>query len=448
MKQKQFIWIFFTALIIIAQTGLCQDAVLLLKDVTLIDGNGGVPREHTDILIRDGKIVSIGQGLNSPRARVINLTGKTIMPAMTGAHVHVGVIKGNQGSGTFFTRENILAQLKKYQDYGITNILTMGTDRPLLFEKGIRDSSLRGLLPGARFHSAGYGFNVPDPSVTRDAFLGNLYRPASAVEVPAMMSELVKLKPELIKIWVDGSPANKMKPEIYRTIINEAHNNTIRVAAHVYYLADARALIASGIDVFAHSIRDSLVDEALIEQIRKRNIPYIPTLTLDKFASAYTSRPGWMDDSFFRKALEPGVYEMLDSEQYRESQRKSPAVSRSADAHQIALKNVKRLHDAGVLIALGTDSGAFPFRPQGFAEHLELELLVQAGLSPLEAITVATRNAAQVLRIDNEFGTIEPGKSADLVVLSASPAYDIKNTRLIEAVYKAGIAVSKGPLVN
>src|SRR5690606_27207888 len=118
---------------------------------------------------------------------------------------------------------------------------------------------------------------------------------------------------------------------------------------------------------------------------------------------------------------------------------------RSAAAFQIALKNVKKLHDAGVLIALGTDSGAFPIRAQGFAEHLELELLVQAGLSPLEALSAGTKNAAQVLRIDTKFGTIEKGKAADLLILGGNPAEDIRNTRKIEAVYKAGKEVSRGP---
>ncbi len=110
------------------------------------------------------------------------------------------------------------------------------------------------------------------------------------------------------------------------------------------------------------------------------------------------------------------------------------------------MKNVKKINDAGILVSLGTDSGAFPIRAQGFAEHLELELLVEAGLRPLQAITVATRNAAQLLKIDRRFGTLEKGKSADLIILNASPLDNIKNTRTIEAVYKLGKEVSRGPL--
>jgi imidazolonepropionase-like amidohydrolase len=258
------------------------------------------------------------------------------------------------------------------------------------------------------------------------------------------MDQLAQLKPEMVKIWVDGSPQTKMKPEIYQTILREAHKHQLRVASHVYYLSDARKLVASGLDIFAHSVRDSVIDDELVQEIQAKNIPYIPTLALDMFAHAYAGDPAWLNDDFFKRSLEPGVYEMI-SEKYHEEQKASAAAARSAAAFQIALKNVKKLHDAGVLIALGTDSGAFPIRAQGFAEHLELELLVQAGLTPLQALTAGTKNAAQVLRIDEELGTIEKGKSADLIILGANPADNILNTRKVEAVYKDGKEVSSGP---
>ncbi|SKB81098.1 amidohydrolase family protein [Daejeonella lutea] len=412
----------------------------LLKNATLIDGNGGKPLQNIDILIDGETISEIGTNLSASGAKLVNLKGKTVMPALISAHVHVGVIKGNEGGAKFYTRQNIISQLKKYQDYGIGTVLAMGTDRPLLFETGLRDSSVRGLLPGARLYSAGYGFNVPDPTVSHDYFLGNLYRPASVAEVPLMMEQLAKLKPEVVKLWVDG----KMKPEVYQAILQEAHKHNIRGLAHVFYLSDARKLVASGIDIFGHSIRDSVVDNALVEQMKARNIPYIPTLTLDLFAHAYAGKPYWLNDKFFKKSLEPGVYEMLSSEKYHNDQKASSASARAAAAFQIAMKNVKKLHDAGVMIALGTDSGSFPYRPQGFAEHLELEMLVKAGLTPLQAITIATRNAARVLRIEKSFGTLEKGKVADLIILGSNPVENIKNTRDIEGVYKGGMVVSRG----
>lgn len=421
---------------------------VLLKNLNLIDGKGGVVQKNTDILIDGERIAAIGKELKSAGARVIDLHGKTVMPALISTHVHVGVIRGNAQSGTFFTRENVLAQLKKYLDYGVITVQTLGTDRPLLFENGLRDSLMQGLLPGARLFSGGYGFNVPDPSISKESFMGNLYRPVSADEVPGMMQELNRLDPSMVKIWVDGSPQTKMKPAVYQKVIQEAHQRNRRVAAHVYYLSDARKLVSSGIDVFGHSIRDSVVDDALIARMKSKQIPYIPTLALDKFAHAYMAKPDWLSDPFFKAALEPGVYEMISSSVYQEEQRTSAAAVRSAAAFKIALQNVKKLHDAGVLVALGTDSGAFPIRAQGFAEHLELELLVEAGLSPQDAILAATQNAARVLRIEKDYGTIEKGKIADLLILNANPLENIRNTRKIAAVFKAGLEISKGPLAH
>jgi imidazolonepropionase-like amidohydrolase len=102
------------------------------------------------------------------------------------------------------------------------------------------------------------------------------------------------------------------------------------------------------------------------------------------------------------------------------------------------MQNVKKFSDGGVLVALGTDSGAFPVRVQGYSEHMELQLMTEAGLTPLEAIKAGTINSATALHIDGNFGTIAKGKVADLLVLDGDPSTDIKNSRKIEAVYKAG----------
>lgn len=420
----------------------------LLKDVTLIDGNGGKPQEHMDILIQGDSIAAIGSKLKTDGLHVINLKGKTIMPALISAHLHIGTLKGTNTKAVNYTRENIMAQLKKYQDYGVNNIMILGTDRPQLFESGLRDSSVNGLLPGARIHSAGYGFGVPEGAPPAEFGMDKVYRPASAAQVPAEMDSLLKVKPEMVKMWVDdfGGKFMKMKPEIYQRIITEAHQRNLRVAAHAYYLGDARKLVNDGLDIIGHSIRDSVIDDALVQQMKAKNVAYIPTLSLDEFAYIYARKPDWLNNPFFRNSLEPGVYEMITSEKYQSDLKNSPAYAKNVKAFETALKNLKKLSDAGILIAMGTDSGATPVRAQGFSEHLELELMVQAGLTPLQAITSGTRNAARLLKIDQKFGTIAKGKTADLLIIDANPATDIKNTRKIFAIYKAGKEVSKGPL--
>jgi imidazolonepropionase-like amidohydrolase len=414
-----------------------QTNLILLKNVNLIDGTGSAPKPNVDILIKDGSIISIKTGLKEPAAKTIELKGKTLIPSLISAHTHIGTLKGNTSNAENYTRENILRQLKRYQDYGINTILTMGTDRPLIFN-GFTDSTQAGLLPGARLYSAGYGFNTPEKSP--GSWMNLLLRPNAADEVPALMDKLAKVKPAVVKIWVDdhGGKADKMKPEIYKAVITEAHKRGIRVASHLYNLEDARDLTKSGLDIIAHSIRDKEIDADLIQQMKEKGVAYIPTLSLDEYAYIYARKPEWIEDSFFRASLEPGVYEMIISKEYQDQVNKA--------GFEIALKNVKKIHGAGILVALGTDSGAFPIRAQGFSEHLEMELLVQAGLTPLQAITSATKNSAKVLKIDTNYGTIEKGKKADFIILSESPEKNIKNTRTIEAVWKDGMEVSKGPL--
>ena len=417
-------------------------AQVLLTHVTLIDGRGVAARADVDVLIQGDTIAAIGKGLKAKGARVVDLRGKTVMPALISAHTHVGTLRGTATGSANYTRANVLAQLDKYMRYGVSTIQTMGTDRPLIFG-GLRDSSALGLLPGARLHTAGYGFNVAEGTLAPGSAMDLLYRPATAQQVHEPIAELSRLKVDLVKMWVDdyGGTSTKMSEAVYRAIIDEGHAHGLRVAAHLYYLEDARKLVEAGLDVIAHSVRDQEMDAVLLKAMKDKGVAYIPTLSLDEFSFIYARKPEWIDDAFFKASLEPGVWEMITDPKYQDNIRNSPAYARNLKGFSYALGNVKKAYDAGVLVALGTDSGATPVRAQGFSEHLELELLVQAGLTPLQAIQVGTLHAARALQLDRRYGTLEPGKVADLLVLGGNPEKDIRLTRRIETVYKAGRVV-------
>ncbi len=442
---KNFLLLATTIILLAAFQPAPTTKSILIKDITLIDGNGGAPLTHTDILIKDGRIAATGKNLPAGNATVIDGRGKTVMPAIISSHVHIGMIKGNDNSSDPYTRENILSQLKKYADYGVTNILVMGSDQPILFNSGLRDSSVNGLLPGARLFSAGYGFAAAKGGPP----MKYVKHPATVTQALTELDSVAQLKPTVIKIWVDdfGGSTPKMDPAVYKAIITRAHSHHIPVASHLYYLADAKSLVADGLDIIAHSIRDQEIDAVLLQQMKAKGVIYIPTLSLDEYAYIYARKPEWINDPFFKASLEPGVYEMITSTAYQEKLKNSPSYQRNLHAFETAMKNVKKIADAGITVALGTDSGAQPVRTQGFSEHLEMELLVQAGLTPLQAITIATKNAATAMKINEHYGTIEKDKTADLIILDANPAQDIKNTRKISAVYKAGEVVSKGPLL-
>ncbi|MHB8209473.1 amidohydrolase family protein [Mucilaginibacter sp.] len=424
---------------------------ILFTHVTFIDGNGGKPLDNVDVLVKGNIIAAIGENLKANGARIVDLKGKTIMPALISDHVHLGLIRGPNDKTNPYTRDKIVSELEKYESYGVGTIMVMGTDRPIMFDGGIRDSSMAGLLPGARLHSAGYGFGMPAGAPPVEMGMTNVFRPTSATQIPAEMDSLVKVKPDLVKLWIDdfgGKYKAKMSPAIYKTIIDEAHKRDLRVAAHVFYLSDARQLINDGVNIIAHSIRDSVIDDALVQKMKANHVIYIPTLSLDEYAYIYARKPDWINDPFFKASLEPGVYELITSEKYQNDLKNSPAYAKNMAAFSIALKNLKKIFDVGILVCLGTDSGAMMLRAQGFSEHLELELMVEAGLTPLQALTVATKNASEMLRIDKQFGTLQKGKIADFIILNGNPALNIKNTRKILAVYKSGKEVSKGPLSN
>jgi imidazolonepropionase-like amidohydrolase len=434
------------ALVMCANANAQQSIVL--TNVTIIDGTGKPADHNRTVVIEGDRIQKIGAGHeHTPSsAKVIDLHGQTIMPLIINTHGHLGLTKGNTQSAANQSDDNIRHQLLRYQEYGVGAMLSMGTDGKRFAE--IREQSRRGALPGADVYTAGVGFGAKNGVPPAAMGFTEVFRPETPGEARSEVAQQAHQKPDFIKVWVDDfwGQYPKMPPEIYAAIIDEAHKNGLRVAAHVYHLEDARLLVADGVDVLAHSIRDADVDDALIAEMKKQNIAYIPTLSLDDFAFAYGGSPNWVNDPFFTAALDPGLLEMITSPEYKAKVQSNKVTAQEEAALPQAMRNLKKIYDAGILVTLGTDSGATPIRIQGFAEHLELALMVQAGLTPIQAITVATSNAARLLRIADQYGTLSAGKKANFIVLEEDPSQDIHNTQTIRAVWKDGSKVSDGPL--
>jgi imidazolonepropionase-like amidohydrolase len=421
---------------------------IVLTNVTIIDGAGKAAEHNRTVVIEGDRIQSIGagHGHTPSSAKVIDLHGQTIMPLIINTHGHLGLTKGSTQSAANQSDDNIRHQLLRYQEYGVGAILSMGTDGKRFAE--IREQSRRGALLGADVYTAGMGFGAKNGVPPTAMGFTEVFRPETPAEARSEVAQQAPQKPDFIKVWVDDfwGQYPKMPSEIYAAIIDEAHKNGLRVAAHVYHLEDARLLVANGVDVLAHSIRDADVDDALIAEMKKHHVAYIPTLSLDDFAFAYGGAPNWVNDPFFTEALDPGLLEMITSPEYKARVQLNPVTAQEEAALPQAMRNLKKIYDAGILVTLGTDSGATPIRIQGFAEHMELTLMVQAGLTPIQAITVATSNAARLLRIADRYGTLSAGKKANFIVLEKDPSQDIRNTQTIRAVWKDGSKVSDGPL--
>ena len=417
---------------------------------TLIDGTGRTPLKNATLIVEGERIKAVSEGTRGAgvpaNVNVVDLRGKTIIPGLISAHSHLGLIKGaSTASSENYTRENVARQLAQYEAYGVTAVMSLGVNRDVLYDW--RAEQRAGKLGGADIFTADRGLGVAGGAPPFPLPGDQVYRPMTAAEARSDVDEMAGRHPDLIKLWLDDvfGTLPKMQPDVFQAAIgeahaaaDEAHAHHLRVAAHVFYLADARALVEAGIDIIAHSVRDSPVDDAFVTSMKAKQVIYIPTLALDESQFIYADHPSWMDSPFFTGAVDPALLATWLTPKYAEKIRTTATTPKNRAAFAMALKNVKTLHDAGVCVAMGTDSGAMPTRIAGFDEHRELQLLVQAGLSPMDALIAATANSAKVIGQESERGTLTPGKRADFLVLDADPLDDIRNTKRLNAVWHAG----------
>lgn len=401
-------------------------AVTAFTNARVMGGAGHPEVENAVILVRDGRIASIGpaSSVRPPAgARVVDLGGKFAMPGFISAHSHVSDVNGMQPRA--YTEANTLRQLSLFARYGVTSVWSLGGEQAPAF--ALRDAQQSATLNRARLWVAGDVITASTPDEAR-----------------VRVAEVAAMKADVIKIRVDDNlgTAAKMSPAVYRAVIDEAHRRKLRVAAHIFYLADAKDLIRAGADVIAHSVRDRDVDDEFINLLRARNIPYCPTLTRELSTFVYESTPAFFTDPFFLAGADPAVVASLNEPARQQAMRASKSAQGYKAALPIASRNLKRLADMGVVIAMGTDTGPSPERFQGYFEHLEMEMMAQAGMTPAAVLRSATLGAAEAIRAPG-IGTLAPGAWADFVVLDRDPRQDIRNTRSIASVWIAGNEVTR-----
>jgi imidazolonepropionase-like amidohydrolase len=433
-------------LLALLSAAACQRAepktdMLVLTGFSLIDGTGRAAAANSAMTIEEGRIRWMGPAadLKVPAgAKTVDLAGKYVMPGIINLHGHLGNVVGLTQKADLYTRQTVEHDLQTYASYGVTTMLSLGIDEDLIFD--VRAEQRKGRPMMTRVYTAGQGL------VSKGGFGGGITLPGvptpiigSVSEVDAAVAEQAKKGADFLKFWTDDNygTAKRMPFEIADAIIQSGHKHGLRVIAHVFYLEDAKHLAASGIDALAHSVRDKLVDQELIDAM-KRNGTWLaaPTLTREVALSSYAGPPPFLNDPFFTRGTTPDVLATLASPEYQKSKAADPNLPKYPIAEDIEMKNLKILADAGVRYGFGTDTGV-PGRFHGYFEHLELEQMVKAGLTPMQAIVSATRSAAEFLRA-KDLGTLEPGKWADLIVLQRDPVADINNSRTIESVYIAG----------
>lgn len=430
-----------TCLAILIPAALAFAETTVLQNFTLIDGSGKTPVANAALVITDGRIQYAGPkaGAKPPAgAQTIDLTGKYVMPGIINLHGHLGNVKGLNQDPKHYTRENVEQNLKLYASYGVTTVVSMGTDQEFLMQ--MRAEQRAGRPKMTRVYTALRGFTNKNGYPTAvPGMKGVPFEVESPADVKKSVDWLAGKKVDVVKMWVDDhfGRDTKIPMDLSQSILREAQRHKLKTAAHIFYLDDARQLVESGLNALVHSVRDKPVDDSFIALMKKRGAwQAASTFTRELSSFAYAQAPAFLDDPFFLKGVDAEVVKTLKAP----GQKAIPADPRFRDALKVAQANLKKLVDAGVKYGFGTDSGPTG-RFQGYFEHLEMELMREAGLTPMQILQSATRNSAEFLGAA-DLGTLEKGKWADLIVLGRDPLADIKNTRSVEMVMVAGNRVN------
>lgn len=430
----------FFAALLLAGSSLAE--VKVLRNFTLIDGTGRAPAPGSAMIVTDGRVTWTGKvsNLKAPAgAEVIDLSGKFVMPGIINLHGHLGNTVGLTQDPANFTRANLDKNLQTYASFGVTSVVSMGSDQDLVYD--VRTQQRAGRAKTTRIFTAGRGFTGKGGyPTTAQGMKGVPFEVETPEQARKDVSLLAERRVDLVKIWVDDhlGRERKIPIDLSKAIIDAAHKSHLKVAAHIFYLNDAKQLVDGGLDALAHSVRDAPVDDALIASMKKHGAwQAAATLTREVSTFIYAKPPAWLDDPLFARSVSPETIKTLKSPEYTKRVAADPDFSKLPAFLETAKKNLKRLADAGVKYGFGTDTGP-PARFPGYFEHMEMELMVSAGLSPMQVIQAATKNSAEFLGESKNLGTLETGHWADLIVLGRDPVADIRNTKSIEQVYIAG----------
>ncbi len=376
----------------------------IYEGARLIIGDGEVI-ENASFVVADGMFTTVGvtAAMTFPAdAPRVDLSGMTVMPALIDTHVHLST-----------DRAALLTDLQNRARMGIAAAQSLGSDGPDT-PLDMRDELITG---AARYLSAGRGITTPEPGRSDIP-----HWVTSVEEARQAVRDEAARNVDVIKIWVDdrGGQYERLSPELYSAVIDEAHQNNLQVAAHIFRLEDAKGLLEAGIDIFAHGVRDQDIDDEFIQMVKARpDVVLIPNMPYRGVPTDLT----WLNG-------------MMPAEQLSQIAAANIERPEVQDAFAIQARNLARLSEAGMTIAMGTDGNSF------WAPHIEMEDMMVSGMSPADVIIAATRNSAELLGLD-DLGTVAAGKSADFIVLEANPLDDITNTRRISDVYIRGEAVDR-----
>jgi imidazolonepropionase-like amidohydrolase len=461
MKTRLLLFLFATLAANALDAGPAKKIALV--NGTLINPGTGKVVPNSLIIIEGDHITAVGDqatAVSTKGAQIVDCKGKFILPGYIDTHVHFFQ------SGDLYTRpdgvdlnsvrpyqdeiawikRNLADTFRRYLRCGITSVVDIGGPMWNFEMRKIANATAK----APRVAVAGPLIS----SVSRPQLdLGD--PPIVKIDTPEQGRELVRKlaaqNPDYIKIWYivnAENPVEKFRP-IVHAVIDESHARKLRVAVHATELEAARASVEEGADFLVHSVTDQLVDEPFVRLLKEKGTILCPTLVVfERYGRTFAGKLNLTPEE---KAWgNPEVIASLDvtklppdkvPERIKSALANPDAVlDRIRKTYDIALKNLKTLEDAGIIIAAGTDAGNIG-TIHGPALFREFQLMKEAGLTPMQILQSATVNAARTFggETGSRIGAIAPGNFADLVILKSNPADDIAHASEIESVMKNGI---------
>jgi len=409
-----------------------QEKSIAILHARLIDGLGGPPVEDSVVILQGNKVEYAGpaNAAKVPQgSQIIDGKGKTVMPGLADMHVHL------QGGW-----DGISVDLLGYQRYlnamlysGVTTVMDTGDYQPWILQ--LRQEAASGHLLSPRIYCTGAMIDAADP-----AWPDLAYALSSRAQIPEFVQRDKQAAVDLIKGYAN------LSDRMLRRLVTEAHKEKIRVVIDQWERNGSPDLVQTGIDGFAHApTRKMAADD--IQLIHDRGLFVITTLTVEEYsARRRLADVKFLDEPLIADTTPPWFLTELRAEATRNlSDAEKSDVQKSAAGFDEMKRNVKKLLDAGVLLAAGTDA-PYPGVFQGEAIHHELELLVAAGMTPLQAIRTATSNAARVMHAEEEWGSLQTGRAANVLIVAGNPAERINDTRQVETVILNGKILDRASL--
>lgn len=444
---------------------------ILIRNASIVDVENKKLLPPQDVLVNNGIITAIGKNLKpTARTEIIDGTGKWLMPGLVDAHVHFFQ------SGGLYTRpdaidlrnthpyqeeiewghQNMESFLRRYTAAGITSVIDVGSSGNFLHQR----DSFRTKTYAPAVYMTGPLLTTYEPGVFKNLDGDEpFYLMNNVDEARALVQKQLTLKPDFIKIWyivlgrnIDSSARASLP--LVQAVIDESHKNGLRVAVHATERITAMFAVQSGADYLVHDVEDEPVDAAFTQLLKSKGTVLCPTLVVaGNYRRALEGgyKPTTED---YRYAHPTPLNSMFDMRFLKDTvlvNRYKMAISRNAAAFKtedsIRYSNLKKMFDAGVIIATGTDAGNIG--TQHVSSYFdELHAMNDAGMDTWSLLQASTINGAKAVAKQNEFGAVKKGMRADLLLLTKNPVENIANWQNIEWVINKGVVLKPASVVK